>query len=40
MTYSVYYFNTADGAGELEVKQPEATRPTELDNETCDSCTI
>jgi ribonucleoside-diphosphate reductase alpha chain len=36
----LYYFNTADGAGELEVKQPEATQSTELDNETCDSCTI
>jgi ribonucleoside-diphosphate reductase alpha chain len=36
----LYYFNTADGAGELEVKQPEATQATELDNETCDSCTI
>jgi ribonucleoside-diphosphate reductase alpha chain len=36
----LYYFNTFDGAGELEVKQPEATQSTELDNETCDSCTI
>lgn len=36
----LYYFNTADGAGELEVKQPEAIQSTELDNETCDSCTI
>jgi ribonucleoside-diphosphate reductase alpha chain len=36
----LYYFNTADGAGELEVKQPEVTQSTELDNETCDSCTI
>jgi ribonucleoside-diphosphate reductase alpha chain len=36
----LYYFNTADGAGELEVKQPETIQSTELDNETCDSCTI
>ena len=36
----LYYFNTADGAGEIEVKQPEVTQSTEIDNETCDSCTI
>ncbi len=36
----LYYFNTADGAGEIEVKQPEITEYSELDNETCDSCTI
>jgi ribonucleoside-diphosphate reductase alpha chain len=36
----LYYFNTADGAGEIEVKQPEVTQSIEIDNETCDSCTI
>lgn len=34
----LYYFNTADGAGELNV-EPLPTS-TEVDNETCDSCTI
>ncbi len=32
-----YYFNTNDGAGEIDVSE---LAPGELDNESCDSCTI
>ena len=35
----LYYFNTADGAGEIQV-EPTVTELSEIDNETCDSCTI
>ena len=34
----LYYFNTADGAGEIQVESTPVTG--EIDNETCDSCTI
>lgn len=33
----LYYFNTADGAGEIEVNLPTTT---EVDEEDCDSCKI
>lgn len=36
---TLYYYNTADGAGEIDVKLPEL-KATELDDENCDSCTI
>ena len=35
----LYYFNTFDGAGEVDTKQPELTSEM-VDDETCDSCTI
>lgn len=35
----LYYFNTADNAGELDVKMPELAT-SESDDNTCDSCTI
>ena len=34
----LYYFNTADGAGEIQIEPTPVTG--EIDNETCDSCTI
>lgn len=34
----LYYFNTADGAGEIQIEPTPLTG--EIDNETCDSCTI
>lgn len=36
---TLYYYNTADGAGELDMKLPELAQG-ESDDETCDSCTI
>jgi ribonucleoside-diphosphate reductase alpha chain len=35
---TLYYFNTFDGAGEIEDTNPLA--PGQLDDESCDSCTI
>ena len=34
----LYYLNTADGAGEIQIEPTPLTG--EIDNETCDSCTI
>lgn len=36
---TLYYYNTADGAGEIDVKLPELAIG-ETDTENCDSCTI
>lgn len=36
---TIYYFNTADNAGELDIKLPELAQG-ESDDGTCDSCTI
>ena len=36
---TLYYFNTADGAGEIKDEQPLA-QSTEVDDEPCDSCTV
>ena len=35
----LYYFNTADGAGEMEIKQPELAQSA-FDDEDCESCKI
>ena len=36
---TLYYYNTADGAGEIDVKLPELTIG-DTDDENCVSCTI
>ena len=36
---TLYYYNTADGAGELDMKLPELGQGS-VDDENCDSCTI
>ena len=36
----LYYFNTYDGAGEMEFKQDEALALTEIDDEDCEACVI
>lgn len=36
---TLYYFNTADGAGEIKDEQPLA-QSDEIDDEHCDSCTV
>ena len=36
---TLYYFNTADGAGEIKDEQP-LSQSDEVDDEQCDSCTV
>jgi ribonucleoside-diphosphate reductase alpha chain len=36
---TLYYYNTADGAGEIDVKMPDLAQGS-VDDENCDSCTI
>jgi ribonucleoside-diphosphate reductase alpha chain len=36
---TLYYYNTADGAGEIDIKMPELGQG-EIDDENCESCTI
>lgn len=36
----LYYFNTHDGQGEIEFKDEPALALSEIDDESCDSCTI
>jgi ribonucleoside-diphosphate reductase alpha chain len=37
---TLYYFNTYDGAGEIEDKTPPELQRSEIDEENCDSCVI
>lgn len=36
----LYYFNTYDGQGEIDVNKLEELQPGELDDEACESCVI
>jgi ribonucleoside-diphosphate reductase alpha chain len=36
----LYYFNTYDGAGEIEVKPHTELAPGSIDDEACEACVI
>jgi hypothetical protein len=36
----LYYFNTYDGQGEIDINKLEELQPGEVDDEACESCVI